>query len=238
MNPEEQIAQIYLSRLSRGVPKHEPDGKIPPDFSLASTIAVEVRRLNQNYFAGVAPEGLEEQAIPLERIFRRVLSSFDPKFDGQSYYVSISFKRPLPQRAHIVANDIASALDAFLQGSRRTPCVVQAGANIELKIHPRTLANYSLFRPAMTEDEDFGGMLVRMYSQNITHCIKEKAQKVHPYKTRYPEWWLLLVDTMMAWDLEPHEVDQLRSQVTVRGGFNKTIVIDHLGQRKLFEIPQ
>ena len=49
LDDSESLVEQYLIGLDRGVVVFEPDGNIPPDFSLAGTIGVEVRRLNQNY---------------------------------------------------------------------------------------------------------------------------------------------------------------------------------------------
>jgi hypothetical protein len=53
MNSKEKIAQNYLVSLGFKDIVFEPDGNIPPDFAVEGKIAVEVRRLNQNYFARI-----------------------------------------------------------------------------------------------------------------------------------------------------------------------------------------
>ena len=50
MNEEEKIAANYLHSLGFGDVKFEPDGNIPPDFSIGKSVGVEVRRLNQHFF--------------------------------------------------------------------------------------------------------------------------------------------------------------------------------------------
>jgi len=238
MNQEEKTAEKYLVGLSRGVVKFEPDGNIPPDFSLASTIGIEVRRLNQNYFDGNSAEGLEKRSISLEQIFKRVLNSFDKKFNGHSYWVVIVYQRPLRDGGKTVAADMNKVLESFLKGTRTTPCTLQVNNNIRFEIRrSRTVPN-RVFRYAITSDNDSGGLVVQMYAQNIAHCIQEKEQKIVPHKNRYKDWWLLLVDTMMAWDLEPSEVDEVRAGIATHGGFNKIFVIDYFGNRRLLEIGQ
>lgn len=49
MDESECLAEQYLLSLERGSVVYEPDGEKIPDFALAGTIGVEVRRLNQNY---------------------------------------------------------------------------------------------------------------------------------------------------------------------------------------------
>lgn len=239
MNQEEKTAEKYLVGLSKGVVKFEPDGNIPPDFSLASTIGIEVRRLNQNYFDGNSAEGLEEGSIPLEQKFKRVLNSFDKEFNGHSYGVSIIYQRPLRDGGKTVATDMMrKALENFLEGTRKTRCTLQVNNNIRFKICPSRTVPGRVFLHAIASDNDSGGLVVQMYAQNIVHCIQEKEPKIVPYKNRYKDWWLLLVDTMMAWDLEPSEVEEVRAGIATHGGFNKIIVIDYFGNRRLIEIGQ
>ena len=76
----------------------EPDGNIPPDFSIEGKIAVEVRRLNQNFFAGDEVSGLEEDRIPLFKLLEESLKKFNSQYIGNSYWISIRFGRPIPNR--------------------------------------------------------------------------------------------------------------------------------------------
>src|SRR5437762_8165393 len=48
MNDSEKSVYVYLTSLGLGTVVFEPDGKVPPDFSVDGRTAVEVRRLNQN----------------------------------------------------------------------------------------------------------------------------------------------------------------------------------------------
>lgn len=239
MNQEEKTVDKYLTALSKGEVRFEPNGyKKPPDFSLASTIGVEVRRLNQNYFDGNSAKGLEEHSIPLEQNFKRVLNSFDKKFNGHSYWVSIMYQRPLLDRGKTVAADMSKALESFLNGTRTTPCTLQVNNNIRFEIRPSRTVPCRVFRHAIASDNDSGGLVVQMYAQNIAHCIQEKERKIAPCKNLYKDWWLLLVDTMMAWDLDPSEVEEVSAGIATHGGFNKIIVIDYFGNRRLLEIGQ
>ena len=236
MNREEKTAKKYLESLSNGEPKFEPDGNTPPDFSLASTIGIEVRRLNENYFDTDNTKGLEELSISLHKKFREVLSSFDPKFDGASFLVAMAFKRPLPDGLKKAGEDMSKVLYNFLKGTRTTPCTLQANQSISLDVFPyRSVTNRVFLNPGSSDDNS-GGLVVDLYAQNISHCIQEKTQKISAYKNRYNEWWLLLVDTIGAWNLMLDEVQQVRARIPSIGSFDKLILIDYLGNKCLLEI--
>ena len=65
MKPEESAAQKYLKSLDLGKVNFEPDGNIPPDFTINNHIGIEVRQLNQHFFNGDKPEGLEQLNFPI-----------------------------------------------------------------------------------------------------------------------------------------------------------------------------
>jgi hypothetical protein len=67
---------------------YEPDGKATPDFLVDRRIAVEVRRLNQNYDTGKSTEGLEEVAIPLWHGLKKLASSLGPSRAGESWFLN------------------------------------------------------------------------------------------------------------------------------------------------------
>ena len=65
MDATEKLVAKHLKHRGYANVVYEPDGNIPPDFLVDGTIAIEVRRLNQNHFDGPDAKGLEEVAIPL-----------------------------------------------------------------------------------------------------------------------------------------------------------------------------
>lgn len=52
MDATENIVSDHLSYRGFANVQYEPDGNIPSDFLLDGNTAIEVRRLNQNYFDG------------------------------------------------------------------------------------------------------------------------------------------------------------------------------------------
>jgi hypothetical protein len=79
MKREEKLAHQYLVSLGQGPVVYEPERNLPPDFLLNETIAVEVRRLNQNEITETGERhGLEETWIPFNVQFRKLLASFGP----------------------------------------------------------------------------------------------------------------------------------------------------------------
>jgi len=95
MDSSERLAEKYLHGLGLDPVIYEPDGNIPPDFSVGDKIGVEVRRLNQNYIdaSGIA-HGLEEVSIPLWQRMKSILRSLGPSVMGECWYVGVNYARP------------------------------------------------------------------------------------------------------------------------------------------------
>lgn len=67
MDSSEAAIQRLLAHMGFTDITYEPDGNIPPDFVVNGQIAVEVRRLNQNFDDGLGTRGLEEVTAPLAK---------------------------------------------------------------------------------------------------------------------------------------------------------------------------
>lgn len=97
MKPEERRAEQYLKSLNLGSVVFEPHGNIAPDFEVGNSIAVEVRRLNQNYEHGGTIRALEEDQIPLAAKMKNLVHGFrtSPDRDGEahSWFVCYTIRR-------------------------------------------------------------------------------------------------------------------------------------------------
>ena len=78
MDHSEKVFFQYLK--SRGFINivYEPDGNIPPDFTIDGQIAVEVRRLNENEKTTTGHRGLEEVSKPLTALIEKALVATGP----------------------------------------------------------------------------------------------------------------------------------------------------------------
>lgn len=226
MKAEEETAREYLERLDLGSVRFEPDGNIPPDFSVGTSTAVEVRRLNQNYFGEDDPSGLEELAIPLWRLLGAATSEFDNRFDGRSYWVFAEYRRPSRETGQETANSARDSLEDFLRRGGQTPDELVVNDHLRLTVYPATPVRGRVFRLGGGIDQDSGGALVSMYVHNVSYCIRQKSAKIAPYEDRYDIWWLLLVD-FMGWGIDDREESELRSRIPSLERFGRVIVIDN-----------
>jgi hypothetical protein len=236
MNREEQITFEHLKKLYGEdvipVPKHED----PPDILVNSTIAVEVRRLNQHFFESGESEGLENLSFPLESAFKEVLNLFDNLYAGQSYWVFIEYKRPFNFGFRKVKKEMELALQKFLDlRVSNFPHEISVNSEISFTLHESTISNGNLFRFAGSGDFDAGGGVIEVYAENIRHCIREKSYKISRVPKKYCAWWLYLVDCM-GFGLSQKEISEVVKEVENTGSFDKVVVLDYDGANILATI--
>lgn len=223
MKPEEEIAKIYLEHQGLGSPIFEPDGQFGPDFVfLPQQKAIEVRRLNRVLSAdGTLTE--ENLYIPFWINFKKVLSTFDSQYNGNSYLIIIDYITPLPLpkfNRMKVSRELQFFLD--LQDSE-LPYILNLNDGLSLhilKLEPIkdrtfTLASWGYDIRSVTN----------LYIESVQKFITEKSNKIKPHKHRYLKWELLLVDSM-RWDLSSEEIEKIKASITDLGLFDSLIVID------------
>lgn len=237
MKPEESIAEQYLLGLGLGQVVFEPDGNIPPDFSIGKTIGVEVRRLNQQYFGSSDPEGLEKLSFPLWDLIKKELSKFDSKYNGNTYFIGIEYFRPYNESAKATAKAIREKLNNFLLSGDTPPEDLPINSNLSFSLFLASTKPGRTFMMAGGLDHDSGGALLQMYIDNINHCIDQKSKKIGPYLNMYKDWWLLLVD-VMGWGLDIKDNSLVKSKINSLKNFNRMVIIRYGNGQFLLDMNQ
>jgi hypothetical protein len=234
MDKSERIGYTYL--LSRGFQSivYEPDGNVAPDFLVDGRIAIEVRRLNQNERDLTVPKGLEQIEIPLIRRLTDLLASYGSAMTGR-WFVVFRFRRPTPKW-----RDLEQRLRSFLDTVRGDPNTPQTRIafddNVEIEVHPRSIGEGNIFELVITSDQDSGGWLTSLLAYNLGLCIQEKWAKIRSIRGRYPEWWLLLIDTISYGAISANELATLRSLVNTSDDWDKVILVSPADVMHYYEI--
>lgn len=193
MDSAEKIAESYLKKIFDNV-IFEPNGNIPPDFIADNKIAVEVRRLNENYFKGSKVIGLEKDRIKLSNSFTKICAEFNTDFAEQCYWIILQYERPI-DKIKILNKSLKVALINFLS-SPSTPKTIQIGKNFSIQICKAPTQTKQKFRIGGYSDQDSAGWVHEIYTDNINHAIQEKTTKIAAHKSKYKNWWLVLVDQL------------------------------------------
>ncbi|MBN2833378.1 MAG: hypothetical protein JXR48_00270 [Candidatus Delongbacteria bacterium] len=231
MNQDEKIAEKYLKKHYTNI-LYEPDGNIPPDFSVNGSIGVEVRRLNQQHSEKGNTKGLEEQSIPLYKAVEGMLSKFPKDIFGNNYWLTLRYKRNIGKLKDIKKNtDLA--IKAFQSQKEPIPYTYKLSDNVTLEFAAKTSAISRKYKIGIESDQNSGGWVIDMYITNTTHCIEEKEQKIKLYKAKYKFWWLLLVDHINCMD--SYDKNDIEKGIKKSSSFDRTIVIKH-NEENQFEI--
>jgi hypothetical protein len=233
MDSSEAIAEKFLRSIGHTNLRYEPDGNIPPDFSINETIGVEVRRLNQADWSNVKPVGLEQAFYPLAARFENLLNEFGEPND-RSYWVSYTFFRPLSPWQEIYPI-LKERLLEISQSRSEASVSFHATRSLKVRVNQTTNLQSHLFNLAGLSDASAGGFVVSEMIKHIENYVADKSTKIMPYKTRYNIWWLVLVD-YIGYGLSPDDQADLRQHLNVQSDFQKIYIVRPIPPHTGFEI--
>ena len=195
----ERLIKPYLESLNLGGVEHQPLGNVTPDFSIDGRIAVEVRRLNQNFVDGIGDhQGVEQVHFSIYPWLHNELPKMGPSIEGESWWVSVHYRRPLPHSQAIRAS-IRNQLQAFMGRSARTSqseWQIEAAPNFRLTLRLSSEDLGKFFVLASMSDYNQGGFVVAEALKNVELCSAEKWRKVIACPHKFEQWWLVLHDVM------------------------------------------
>jgi hypothetical protein len=231
MNSEEKIAYDYLQSEGYKLINYEPNGNVPPDFLIDGNIAIEVRRLNENYFSGDKLIGHYEEYVGLWELLSQFLLKYKNENMKSSYWLSYGYERPIPKSAKLKKN-LKIQLDKFFQDP--IPNIkVEVTPSFFIWLNPKPSDLKKEITVASAHDDNGGGAVTQIYISNIDYCFKEKALKIENYKSKYAHWWLILVDTMFYRVLS-NSKDKLKDNIVLPEAWEKLIILDPESKKPSF----
>jgi len=223
MDKTEAHAKRYLLQLGYHDIRYEPDGHVPPDFVIDGSIAVEVRRLNQHENNSSEPRGLETLEFQLRAQVEGLLDKLGPPTLGASWFVSYFFSRPL-EPWKTLRPKLQVWLDQFSASAQDRGTNTDFG-RFHISLIKASKEYEKLFVLGGYGDHDAGGSLMPKFDRNIRLCLELKTKKIAPYRSRYPEWWLILVDHI-AHGLGAEERRLLRERPPMARDWQRVVVLD------------
>lgn len=223
MDRSEAAIQKLLAHMGYSNVLYEPDGNVPPDFVIDGEIAVEVRRLNQNFDDGSGVRGLEEVTAPLWQKMTRLVESI-AETDGNSWFISFRFSRPVPPWKSLEP-EVRDALFEFKASATKTTRTIYSVPNFQVEVAEASHPLETFFRMGGMSDRQAGGWVVAELISNIRHCSSEKLLKVEPYRRRYKTWWLALTN-YTGFGLDEYDRQQLLQHLPRPDGWDKVLLIN------------
>jgi hypothetical protein len=233
MDSSEVAIQKLLGHMGFTDIVYEPDGNIPPDFVVNGEIAVEVRRLNQNFDDGSGIRGLEEVTAPLWQKMTRLVESV-AETEGNSWFVWFRFSRPLPQWKTIEMRLRGALLEFKVRTDKREEVVLSL-PNFEVEVAEASNPLETFFRMGGMSDRQAGGWVVSEFISNIELCASQKLEKTRPYRSKYKIWWLALTN-LTGMELDEHDQDQLRQHLPHQDGWDKIVLTNPHAPEKWIEL--
>jgi len=81
-----------------------------------------------------------------------------------------------------------------------------------------------------------GGWVLQETQKKLRLCIEEKTRKIAPYRQKYPEWWLVLVDRI-GYGVEACDEQLFREHLKFEHSWDKIMLVHPLNPRSVFELP-
>ncbi|HEY9115536.1 MAG TPA: hypothetical protein VIN10_12625 [Bacteroidales bacterium] len=225
MNNEENIVSEYLKSIGFNLIKYEPNGNVPPDFSIEdNNIAIEVRRLNENYFSGNKTIGYQEEFYQIWQFLEQFLEQYTNENLRKSYWISFSFMRPIP-KIKVLKKKLKQHLDNYFLNPL-DDVELEITETFSIRLYFKELDAKPKLLLTSSHDENSGGVVSQIYLNNINHCIEEKTKKIQNYRASYQVWWIILVDTLVYRMSKSNDFEKISNNIILPKIWNKLIILN------------
>lgn len=232
MKEDEKIAYQYF--LSIGyfdddiLP--EPIKNSTPDFLIKNHIAIEVRRLNQNYGLASGHEGIEHINFRMKNNILSIADKFGQPTKTNGYYLDFSFKRNKQfsqKELNIWIKKAQNWLHFLLKEIQNNS--LQKGKFLFDPYFHVTLAEADhkltkLFFVRGGGNCDHGGFIFDLMKENIKICIDEKSKKISKIYEKYPTWRLILI-SKISFGFPAEYISDLRADIKKPDLFEKITIV-------------
>jgi hypothetical protein len=208
---------------------------VTPDFLVNGRIAVEARILNQHFVDNGNAEGLEVARIPLQRMIEKLLRSVTPASYQASWFVAFRFSRPVGD-FKALGKQVRDELEQFAQQPVKQNTTIQISDHFELEFMGEGEHYATFYKLGSYSDKESGGWVLSELVRNLQIAIAEKEAKTAPYRSKYPEWWLVLPDFIDYGLQDPIDQKQFRELPALVHTFDKIILVNPENPSKSFDI--
>jgi hypothetical protein len=166
--------------------------------------------------------------------FKALLDSLGPP-EGPSWFVSLTYNRPIEAWAAI-GPKVKSVLSSFRNNPSEQPVRILISNRFELRLARSESVFDTFFVLGSYSDQDSGGWVASEVIRNLAIVILEKSKKIEPFRTKYDEWWLVLVDHIAHARLDPQEMEVVRQHVKRPAEWAKIVLISPVAPQHGIEV--
>jgi hypothetical protein len=234
MDRSEKLARDYL--ISQGYsPIYEPRGVTTcPDFEINKTTAIEVRRLNENYYANKKNEGLRTVSQPLWDGIESIFATHQEQNPKLNYWVSLHMKRPV-EKLKFLKKKLNQYLGNYSTKDHIQDKNIKISSSISLELRPKTKIENQIFHLGSMLDFDSGGYVLPILLQNMNFCIEQKTKKITPCYCKYEKWWLILIDEI-SYGLNHKDKQYVSHQIIKKPTWERIITLNTLNGKEILKI--
>ncbi|MBK8814044.1 MAG: hypothetical protein IPN42_00290 [Methylococcaceae bacterium] len=216
---------------------YEPEGKVPPDFVINNSIAIEVTRLNSHYqdTSDFHETYAHQEYFPkVWQGLEKLLKKFGPAIDGESWYVDFSLIHPFKGWSN-VKNEVEELLIAFKNSDEKINRNYRILECLSIGFIQRISKSEDYYVLGGGAEDEIGCFVVDEIYRNLEILISKKELKISNYHYKYLEWWLILVDLINWGHTDSDDLNQLRSLPKIKSMWDKVIIISPHDLHNYFE---
>jgi|GEM_PF-4540397 len=234
MDRPEELANKYLK--SKGFhTKYEPLGKSTfPDFEINNSIGIEVRRLNEHYFEGCKPSGLNQKSRPLFDSINAIFTEFTQENPSQNFWVTLELERPFPKLKSI-KKELRPILNKLINQEVIEAQTIDVTNGIALELRPKTEITNQVFHAGAIMDFDSGGSVLSNLLENMNYCIQQKAKKASASSNQYKQLWLILINEI-SYGLDDDGEKYITKNIQKNSIWDKIIILNTLNGKEILTI--
>jgi hypothetical protein len=184
---------------------------------------------------GGAVRRLEQIQMSLAEKVPLLLMEFGASVEGESWFVSLSFKRPLPPWRRVRMR-LREGLKAFSQGRLRVSSRIPVEPNLTIHFDRARSVHDDFFVFGGYSDHDEGGWVLSELERNIAICLREKSTKTSLLRAKYPEWWLVLIDHISYTRIDGTDLTQLRKRLPGLADWDRVLLVNPLDPTQSVQI--
>jgi hypothetical protein len=154
---------------------------------------------------------------------------------GASWFLHFHFRRPI-EPWKVLEPKLRNALEDFINKETDQATSLTLGNRFKLSVERASKLHPTFYTLGSWIDRDAGGWLIPRMTENLRICVRQKTMKIANRRSKYPEWWFVLVDHIGYDARNKSDWRQIRDEVPLPNDWKKIIVVNPQNHTCAFEL--